>query len=289
MIPRTCGTFLWEAEHVGVARVAAEKRLDIYWNAPMREDDVQGQIEIINRAMSRGAKGLILAPIEARPLVASVHRIVQKGTPVVVIGTDLGIETGERLAYVLSDDDQAGRLAAKHLGRLLQGKGDIAILGINRSLTGMAARAASFDATLANEFPNIHVIHRSLAMLNVSQEQQIAEKLLTEDAQIDAIVALNESSTRGAYYALSEAGKVGAIHIIGFDQDMLAQLRNGGIDALVVQDTNRMGREAMMLMDEELRGKASRSYVLVPPYLATRATMDTDDMRRMVDLDWFIR
>ena len=274
---------------MGAARVAAAKGLEIYWNAPMRENDAQGQIEIVNRAMSRGAKGLILAPVEDRPLVASVHRVLQKETPVVVVGTDLGLEPGRHLAYVLSDEHQAGKLAARHLGQLLKGKGSIAVLGINRRLTGMADRANSFETALADEYPDVKVVHRSLAMLSVSQEQQIAEKLLGENPHVDAIVALNESSTRGSYYAVSEAGKVKEIHLIGFDQDMIAQLRSGGIDALIVQDTNRMGQQAMMLMDEELHGKASRPYVLVPPYLATRATIDTDEMRRMVDLAWFVR
>ena len=55
VIPRTCGTWLWEAEHTGVERAAPAYGLSVYWNAPMRDDDVQGQIEILTHALDRGA------------------------------------------------------------------------------------------------------------------------------------------------------------------------------------------------------------------------------------------
>lgn len=243
VVPKTCGTVLWEAEHTGAEKVAAEKGPALYWNAPMREDNVQMQIEIMNRAMSRGAKGLILAPEEDLPLRTPVYRIVQRGIPVVIVGTNIGLETGKHLSYVPSDERMAGHLAALELGELLHGKGDVALLGINSRLTSMTERADSFETSLAEKYPQIHIVCRSLDVPNVSQEQQAAEAALAKHPTLKAMVTLSEASTRGAYYAISEAGMVNAIHIVGFDEDMLFQVREGGVDALVMQDTNRMGRK----------------------------------------------
>jgi len=90
VIPRTCGTLLWEAEHTGIQRTASGYGLSVYWNAPMRDDDVQGQIEILTHVIDHGAKGLIISPVEALPLCIPIHRALMAGTPVVVVGTDLG-------------------------------------------------------------------------------------------------------------------------------------------------------------------------------------------------------
>jgi len=84
VIPRTSGTLLWEAEHTGVQREAANHGLNVYWNAPMREDDVQGQIDILTRALNRGVKGLIVSPVEALPLRISIHRALLEDVPRVV-------------------------------------------------------------------------------------------------------------------------------------------------------------------------------------------------------------
>ena len=63
VIPRACGTALWEPEHTGAAHVARRKGMNVYWNAPTREDDVAGQIDLLDRVVARGYAGIIIAPI----------------------------------------------------------------------------------------------------------------------------------------------------------------------------------------------------------------------------------
>jgi ribose transport system substrate-binding protein len=287
VIPRTCGTLLWEAEHTGVERAASEYGVNIYWNAPMREDDIQGQIEVLSHALHQGAKGVIISPVEALPLRISIHRVLLAGTPVVVVGTDLGLAPGKKLAYVLNDERSGGQMAARRTGELLQGKGTVALLGISNQLTSTADRARSLEATLANEFPQVHVVFRSLALPTISQEQQVAEKLLAEDSHVDAIVALTEFSTRGAYYALTEFNRTSTIHLIGFDQNLLVPVRTGGIDSIIMQNTNQMGRAAMKLMGQELNGGAEQNYVVLQPQLVTRENIDSAAVREILDLGWF--
>jgi ABC-type sugar transport system substrate-binding protein len=253
----------------------------------MREDDVHGQITILTRALDRGAKGLIISPVEELPLRTPIYRAMQHGIPVVVIGTDLGLAPDKTLAYVLNDEHSGGQLAARRIGKILQEHGTVAILGISNQLTGTTERAISVDTTLAEEFPEIHVVFRSLALSTVSQEQQVAEKLLAERSQLDAIVALSENSTRGAYYALTEYDKISAVHLVGFDQNLMVPIRTGGIDAVIMQNTYKMGRAAMKLMDEEMHGGASRGNVVLEPELVTSDNIDSAPVAEMLDLSWF--
>jgi ribose transport system substrate-binding protein len=194
---------------------------------------------------------------------------------------------GKKLAYVLNDERSGGQMAARRTGELLQGKGTVALLGINNRLTSTADRARSLETTLANEFPQVHVVFRSLALPTISQEQQVAEKLLAEDPHVDAIVALTEFSTRGAYYALTEFNRTSSVHLIGFDQNLLVPVRTGGIDSIIMQNTDQMGRAAMKLMGEELNGGAEQSYVVLQPQLVTRENIDSAAVREILDLGWF--
>jgi len=287
VVPRTCGTTLWEAEHTGVARVARQFGYNVYWNAPMREDDVQGQIDMLTRALAKHPNGMIISPVEALPLRSPVHHILEEGMPIVVVGTDLGLTPGKKLAYVLSDEHAGGEMAARRLGLLLHNRGSVAILGINKQLTSTAERSRSLEAALSQEFPGVHVIFRSMALPTVAQEQQTTERLLSDDTPPDAIVALSEISTRGAYYALTEFHKTNIIPLVGFDQNLMAPLRTGGIDSIVMQDTYHMGRAAMTLMQQELNGGATQSFVLLEPLLVNRENMDSDAVKQMVDLGWF--
>jgi ribose transport system substrate-binding protein len=288
VIPKTCGTLLWEPEHTGVEREAKKRGINVYWNAPMREDDIQGQIDLVSRALDRGAKGVIVSPVAALPFRAPAHAMLQKGIPVVVIGTDLGLAPDKRLAYVLNDEHYGGQLAARKIGQLLEGHGAVAIMGISNQLTGTAERVRSLEATLAEEFPLIRVTSRSLALPTVSQEQEAAEKLLAQNVPVDAIVALSQTSTRGAFYALTEFNKTSTVRLVGFDQDLLVPMRMGGLDAVIMQNTQQMGRAAMQLMDEEMHGSASQRYVVLQPQLVTRENLDSAQVREMLDLRWFL-
>jgi ribose transport system substrate-binding protein len=131
VIPRTCGTLLWEAEHTGIVRAARAYGSNVYWNAPMREGDVQGQIDILTQALAHGDKGLIVSAVESLQLRISIHRALLAGTPVVVIGTDLGLAPGGKLAYVLNDEHSGGQMATRRIGELLHGQGTVAVLGIS--------------------------------------------------------------------------------------------------------------------------------------------------------------
>jgi ribose transport system substrate-binding protein len=253
----------------------------------MREDDVQGQIEILDRARDHGAQGLIVSPVEALPLRISIHRALLSGTPVVVVGTDLGLAPGKKLAYVLNDESSGGQMAGRRVGQLLGGHGTVAILGISKQLTSTAERARSLEATLAEEFPQIHVVRRSLALPTVSQEQQAAEKLLAENQHVDAIIALTEFSTRGAYYALTEFNRTSTTHLVGFDQNLLVPVRTGGIDSVIMQNTYQMGRAAIRLMGEELDGGARQGFVVLQPLLVTRENIDSKAVQEILDLSWF--
>lgn len=287
VIPRTCGTYLWEAEHTGIAQTAPAYGLRVYWNGPMREDDLQGQIDILSEALARGMRGIILTPIAALPLRVPVRKAVEEGVPVVVVGTDLGLTPGKNLAYVLNDEERGGQVAARRIGIRLNGRGNVAILGINRELTSTAERALSVERTFAKEFPGITVTFRSVARPTVSQEQQVAEKMLVEGGKIDAIIALTEASTRGAFYALTEFNRTTTTPLVGFDQNLLVPIRTGEIDSVVIQDTNQMGRDAMRLMDEELHGGAQQAYVTVEPKLVTKQTIDSPAIQQILSLSWY--
>jgi ribose transport system substrate-binding protein len=287
VIPRACGTALWEPEHAGVAHVARRQGMNVYWNAPTREDDVAGQIDLLERVVAKGYAGIIIAPDQTLPLRSPVRRIVSRGLPIVVVGTNLGITPTAKLSYVLSDDMAGGQMAARRIGKILSGRGSIAILGINPQLTGITARERSFENTLEREFPDIHVVVRRLGYYSVAQEQQVAEDILNRGEPIDAIVALSHVTTRGAFYALVEFDKTPTIKLVGFDQDLMPPIRTGGIDSVIMESTYDMGHTAMEVLDGELHGRSVPGISVVPPLLMTRENIDSPEIRKQLAANWW--
>lgn len=287
VIPRACGTALWEPAHAGAADVARANGMTIYWNAPTLANDVQKQIALLEKVASKSYAGIVLAPDETLALRSPIKRVLARHIPIVVVGTELGISPDSSLSYVLNDEVAGGRLAARRLGLVLGGRGSVAVLGLDPKLWSVTLRERSFEDTLAAEFPQIRVLARRTGQASVAQEQEVAEKLLQSDTKLNALVALSADSTRGAYYALVEFEKAGAIKLIGFDQDLLPPLRNGGLDSVVVQNSYVIGQLAVRQINGQLHGAKVADKILVQPELVTGDNIDSANMRQIFTARWW--
>lgn len=287
VIPRTCGTALWEPEHAGAANVARTLGVSLYWNAPTRDSDVQKQISLLEEARQRGYEGIIIAPDETLALRTPIRWALAKHVPIVVVGTRLGIPAGDHLSYVLNDEAAGGRIAARRVAQALHRRGSVAVVGIDPKLWSTIQREREFEAILTREFPQIHIVARRLGLDSALPEQEIAEELLHSGEKIDAIVALSLTSTRGCYYALLESKMTNTIPLVGFDQDLLPPIRTGELDSVIVQDTYQMGKVAMQQMDGELHGRRVAAEVIVQPKLMTRENIDSPEMQRILNLGWW--
>src|SRR5439155_2988937 len=92
--------------------------VEVLWDGPLKENDAQEQINIIERNVARRVHGIVLAPQHSETMVPPVERAVQHGVPVVVI--DSGLARPELMVkYIATDNYNGGRMAAQHLLDLL--------------------------------------------------------------------------------------------------------------------------------------------------------------------------
>lgn len=286
VIPRTTALVLWEAEHAGAEAAASREGLKIYWNAPTREDDVQRQIAVIDRAMARGAKGLVLAPDQALALMVPVREIVAKGIPTVVISSPLPIKPGGKLSYILNDEDATGKMAAGRIGKILGGAGTIAVLGVDPDISGIIDRTRAFEDNLAAIYPGVRIVEERTGGFNIAEAQEIAEDVLEHHPQIDAILALNSAATRGAYIALQHRGQLRKIKLVACEQELIPPLATGELDSILVENTYEMGERAVTAIAAQLRGEAVPSLVKLEPTLVTRENLNSPEVRKLLTMDW---
>lgn len=286
-IPRTSGTPLWEPAHLGAEIAAHTTNARIYWNAPTREDDVQAQIALVDSVIDRKYEGLVLAPDQALALIAPVRRALSKGIPTVIIASPLPLPAGAGLTYILSDEEEAGRMAALRVGELLRGSGTIAILGINPDISGIMMRARSLESSLAQRYPGIKIVEKRMGSFNVPHDQQVAEEILRTNPDLNAIVALTSSATRGTCSALNRGEAKHGIKVVGFDEPDPALLaRDGNLDSMILPKTREMGIQAVQTILAQLQGQPAPSEVKLKPVLVTAENFESAGIRGMFSMDW---
>jgi ribose transport system substrate-binding protein len=283
VIPQTEGNAQWDPALEGAENAAKPARISIYWNAPAREDDVETQIALVDRVVSGNYQGLVLAPDHGLSLIAPVRRALRREIPTVVIGSPLPIPAGGNLMYILNDDEEGGRIAAQRVARLLNGRGTVALLGIDPDITGIMIRTRAFEECLAQNSSGIRIVEKRMGTFNVAHEQQVAEDTLRANPNLDVIVALMWPTIDGTLSALDAEPMNHHVKVIGFDPSGFPPSfnRKASLDSVIREDTRSMGRQAVELIHARLQGQSVPSVLHLHPKLITRNNVDSPEVRFM--------
>jgi ribose transport system substrate-binding protein len=260
VIPKGTTHEFWKSIHAGALQAAEEllatgDSVRIIWKGPLREDDREQQIQVVEGFLSQRVDGMVLAPLDSRALSRPVEDAKAAGVPTVII--DSGLESDAMVSYVATDNTKGGELAAERLGNLLGGKGKVLLLRLQEGSASTTAREDGFLARIASAYPGIQVVSSNqYAGSTRETAKQAAENLLNRfGGDLQGVFTPNESSTIGMLIALQDIGKAGKVRFVGFDatQVLIDAMRAHQLDGIAVQNPMRMGYLGVKTMVAHLR------------------------------------
>lgn len=270
VVPKGANHIFWLTVKAGAEKAAAEGGYAVEWNAPALEIDAKRQQDIIESMVTRRLAGIALAPVDRQALVRVVEAAATAGIPAVIF--DSGIDTEKRLSYIATDNREGGRLAARRIGeRIGTRRGKAAVVGFMPGSASTMEREDGFAEELKAKYPNVELVGMQFGMADRAKAMAAAENFLTAHPDLDAIFADNESSSSGAVQALKTRRRKD-VQLVAFDasEALVADLREGWIDSLVLQDPYRMGYESARAIVEARTGGKPPARVDLPAVLITR-------------------
>ena len=289
VIPQGTTHEFWKSIHAGAVKAARDSsangvEVNLIWKGPMREDDREQQVQVVEGFLTQGVNGIVLAPFDKNALVRPVEEASRAGIPVVAI--DSGIESPAPISFVASDNHRGGELAADEIGRLLGGKGKVLVLRYHEGVFSTEQREKGFVDRIKNAYPGIELVSSNqFAGSTRDTAKSAMENLLNRFGNdLDGIFTPNESSTAGSLLALEDAGKAGKIHFIGFDtSDIFVEaMRNGKLDGIVVQNPFAMGELGVKTLLDHLAGRPVTKHIDTGVTLITRATLDAPQSQTLL-------
>jgi ribose transport system substrate-binding protein len=286
VIPKGTTHEFWKSVHAGAVKAAREHDVDIIWKGPVREDDRDEQIKVVETFLSRGVDGIVLAPLDDRALVPVLKDAKARNVPVLII--DSGVEWQDYVSFVATDNERAGGLAAEHVGKLLGGKGDVLVMRYQEGSASTMAREQGFLSTLAAKFPELKVVSSNqYGGATTETAYATAEKLLSTHKNVQAIFCPNESTTFGMLRALEAARLAGKVRFVGFDASdkLVAALKAGHIDGLVVQNPFAMGEKGVSALVAKSKGTAVDKRIDTGATMVTRENMQGPEVTALLAPD----
>lgn len=276
----------WKSVHAGALTAARELGVEIIWKGPLKEDDRNEQIQIVETLAGAGVDALVLSPLDDRALIRPVAEARREGIPTVIFNSALQGE--EHAAFIATDNFLGGTMAAREIGRRTGGRGRLIMVRLMAGVEGTTKREEGFLATLRSEFPGIEVVSQNqYAGPSTETAYQTMENLLARFGPVDAVFTPNESTTFGCLRALQDHGLAGRIVHVGFDasEKLIEALAKGDLAGLVLQDPVAMGYRSVKTAVAVVRGEPYAKREATAVVLAVRDNMNEPSIARLLRPD----
>ncbi|MBL0952556.1 MAG: substrate-binding domain-containing protein [Pseudomonas sp.] len=255
----------WAELEAGARRTAADLQLELYTRGPAQEGRVEVQLQLIDHVLAHGCKALIIAPA-GDAIDTRIAALRAEGIPTVYV--DRSVAGEGAYALVATDNFLAGQLAGQQLAERLGRGGRVGVLRLRPGLQSTEERERGF--LLAAQSAGLQVVFDTYLG---DDRQRIVQALSAQLPRLDGLFSPNGTSSRATLAALRQLGKAGQVDFVGFDggEPLFSELREGQIQALLLQQPQAMGDHAVRLVQRALSGERaiSRLQLLLEPRVMT--------------------
>ena len=274
-LPSTVGQALTQAWKTGIENTIKGQQ-NVSFQALDAQMKAEIQVTMMDDFINQGYNAIILQPIDAAALTASVKKAESKGIPVITLNTDTKLP---HAAVVTMDDEGAGYMVGEQIGKALGGKGNVAIIQSPPGAQAGVEREKGFRAAMAKLFPEIKIVGAQNAAWNKDKAIEVMNSFLQVNKQLDAVFAVNDNMAEGAMIAAEAAGRLNQVKIWGFNgqKSTLALIEQGKITGTAYTNAYDQGATAAKLALDLLAGtnkKGDKTEVItIPPFAATKDTV----------------
>ena len=291
VIPKGTTHEFWKSIHAGAVKASRELGVKIVWQGPLKEDDRDDQITVVEQMITRRVDGIVLAPLDDAALRGPVANATRLEIPVVIF--DSGIKSTDHVSFVATDNRKGGYLGGMRLAELIQERGKVIMLRYQEGSASTMNRELGFvQAMEAHEGIEL-VSQNQYSGATTESAYKKSENLLarfTDDSglTIDGIFCPNESSTFGMLRALQDSGNAGKVKFVGFDssEKLVLALAKKEINGLVLQDPLKMGYLSVKTIVAHMRGDSVEQRIDTGVGVATPENMDEPEMTALLNPDF---
>jgi ABC-type sugar transport system substrate-binding protein len=242
---------------------------------------VPQQKPLIDAAQVAKPNALLVAPTDSQALDPDLLKVQKNGTKVIFVDTSSS-DTALGLSRISSNNAAGGKLAADQLGKLIGGKGTVAVIDVAKGVSTTDARVQGFQQEMAAKFPNIKVLpEQNDDADSVTAASSFVEGDISGHPTMNGVFAANVITAEGAASGIQHAGKSGKIKLATFDADttQVADLKNGSLQLAIAQEPALEGADAVEQGLNAIEGKTVTKQIATPLIAVTPQNMNSASIK----------
>ena len=240
----------FKAEAVGAE--AKAKELGYETLILVHDDDANKQSQLVDTAIGRGAKAIILDNAGSEASIAAVQKAKDAGIPSFLIDREINA-TGIAVSQIVSNNYQGAQLGAEEFVKLMGEAGNyVELLGREADLNAGIRSKGYHD--VIDDYPDLKMVAQQSANWSQPEAFTKMQSILQANPDIKGVIAGNDTMAMGAWAALEAAGRKDVI-VVGFDgsNDVRDSIKAGGIKATVLQPAFAQAQMAVIQADEYIK------------------------------------
>jgi ribose transport system substrate-binding protein len=248
---------------------------DLIVNGIKNETDLAEQVGLVEQMIARQVNALVIAPADSKALVTVLKRAKEAGILVINIDNKLdgsALKEAQLNVPFVGPDNRAGaRKVGETLAQQLKAGEKVAIIeGIPTAFNGQQRRLGFEDAMKA---AGLSIVSVQSGYWEMDKANNVATAILSEQADLKAILCANDNMALGAVAAVQAAGKTGKILVVGFDniRAIQAMIDDGRVVATADQHADKLAVFGIEAALKILRGEAPPADQTTAVDLVTKA------------------
>ncbi len=245
----------WQAVKEGAENKAEELGVDITFEGPASETEVDNQLTMLQSAIDKKPDAIGYAALDPEACIPLMEAAESAEIPVVQF--DAGCNSDYPVSIAKTDSLGAGALAADHMAELIGEKGEVAIVGHSQINSTGVERRDGFVDQIEEKFPDIEIVDVQYGDGDHLKSADIAKAMIAAHPDLKGIYGTNEGSAIGVVNAVSELGiEEGELTVIGFDsgQAQIDAITNGLMAGAITQNPIGIGEQTVQAAFDAIEG-----------------------------------
>ena len=245
----------WQAVKQGSEKAAKDLNVDITFEGPESESQVDKQVEMVQAALDKKPAAICLAALDTKALIPLLEKA--KAAKIPVVGFDSGVDSDIPVSTAATDNIAAAAKAADKMAELIGGSGKVAIIAHDQTSRTGIDRVKGFTDQIKAKYPNIQIISTQYGGGDQSKSTDIAKAVITANKDLKGYFGANEGSIIGVLNAVKELNVAGKITVIGYDsgQQQLDAIKNGTEAGAITQDPIGIGYKCVEAAVKAIKGE----------------------------------
>lgn len=235
-----------------VAKATAEE-LGYEATVAAHKGDTNVESNLIDAAITNGAKAIILDPANADGSVGVVRKATEAGIPVFLVNAEIN-ESGIAIAQLVSNNAQGAAIGAVQWQSLVGDEAKYVEFFGNPADNNAATRSNGYE-TVLSQYAGLEKVAEEVANWDRTQGYNKMQSIMQANPTIDAVISGNDEMALGAIAALKEAGNLEGVIVGGFDgsPDAVEAVKAGEMAYTVLQPVAVFSREAVIQADHYIK------------------------------------